>query len=45
MIILEKQISRDELNSIAATLFGDMIKAVADVRNKVIDIVNSFIAV
>ncbi len=33
MIILEKQISIGELASIAGELYGDMVKAVADVRN------------
>lgn len=38
MVILEKQISRNELNSIAAELYGDMIKAVADIRNDILAI-------
>ncbi len=33
MIILEKQISIEELASIAGELFGDIVKAVADVAN------------
>lgn len=38
MVILEKQISRNELNSIAAELYRDMIKAVADIRNDILAI-------
>ena len=33
MIILEKQISIEELTTIAGGLFGDMVKAVADVAD------------
>ncbi len=33
MIILEKKISIEELASIAGELYGDMVKAVADVAN------------
>ncbi len=33
MIILEKKISIEELSSIAGELFGDMVKAVADVAD------------
>ena len=38
MLILNQPISRDELKSIAANTFGDMVKAVADVRRGLIAI-------
>ena len=38
MIILEKQISIEELASIAGELYGDMVKAVADTRNGLVAI-------
>lgn len=38
MLILNQPISRDELKSIAANTFGDMVKAVADVRQGLIAI-------
>lgn len=36
MIILDKQISRSELSAIAGNFYGDMVKAVSDVRNGVL---------
>lgn len=38
MVILDKQISTEELASIAEKLFGDMVKAVADVRKNTLAI-------
>lgn len=38
MIILDKPISVEELKVVADELFGDMVKAVADVRNGLIAI-------
>lgn len=38
MIILDKPISVEELKVLADELFGDMVKAVADVRNGLIAI-------
>lgn len=38
MLILNQPISRDELKSIAANTFGDMVKAVADVHRGLIAI-------
>jgi hypothetical protein len=38
MLILNQPISREQLKSIAANTFGDMVKAVADVRQGLIAI-------
>lgn len=38
MIVLEKQISMAELASMAAELYGDMVKAVADVAENTLAI-------
>lgn len=38
MLILENQITIEQLNSIAGQLYGDMVKAVADVRNNLMAI-------
>ena len=38
MLILNQPISREQLKSIAANTFGDMVKAVADVRRGLIAI-------
>ena len=38
MIILDKQITIEQLAAIASQLYGDMVKAVADVRNNLMAI-------